>query len=409
MNLSLFIARRYLFSKKKNGAINIISWISVAAIAVGTGALIIVLSGMNGLTTLVQGLYSSFDADLEITPSQGKIIRYTQEEIDKLRELEGIGFVCPVIEDNVLLKYNDRISVARIKGVPGDYVTMTRLDTLIREGSFKVKDERGLYMVLGQGLAYRLGINLNSYFTAITAYSPIRGKAATLNPEENFNEERFYPAGTFSINDDFDFTYVLSDLERTRNLIGYDKNECTAIELSVLKNQDEKKLREKLTEILGNNINIKNKFQQNQILFKTLSSEKLWTFIILAFILLVATFNIIGALSMLIIEKKKDIKILSQLGAGIPLIRNIFMIEGFLITVSGAVIGLIIGLILVVLQKKYGFVSFDEGFIISAYPVEIQYPDFIYILGTVLLIGFFAAIYPIRLFTGKSLKQELYH
>jgi len=407
LNLSLYIAKRYIVSKKSTNAITIISWISVVAIAVGTAALIIVLSGMNGLTGLVQGLYNSFDSDLEVKAVKGKSFIMTEDLNKKIKVINGIQDVGYCIEDKALLKYDEKQTIVTIKGVSKQFESITRFDTLIYEGKYNLRQGNAYSGILGKGVAFRLGVSVTDIFDPITLYSPKRGKSKTFNPEEAFNEYKIYPSALFSINDEFDFKYALVDIDLAKQLFDYADNEISSLEIKCTPGTNLEQTQAELIKVIGKDFIVKNRFQQNEMLFKTLQSEKLWTFIILVFILIVATFNIIGALTMLIIEKKKDIVILNHLGADTKLIRNIFMMEGFLITVIGAVIGLVLGSTLCWLQIKFGFIQFDEGYVVEAYPVKIMWQDFVAIIAVVMLIGFFAAWYPVRIFTNKSLSKEL--
>ena len=402
MNLAVFIAKRYIVSKKSNNAINIISWISVVAVAVGTGALIIVLSGMNGLTKLVENLYSSFDPDIEITASKGKVFLPDSTANEKIKKIKGVKYLCYSIEDNALLKYNDKQAIATVKGVSKEFINISRFDTLVYEGTFTTKKDNAFYGVFGKGLAFRIGVDLKDMFSPLSIYSPKRGKVESLNPEDAFEEIKVYPSGLFSINDEFDFKYLLTDISAARQLFGYEK-EVSAIELGCDANISIVDIQTQVQNILGDKFIIKTKYQQNEVLFKTLQVEKLWAFIILVFILIIGTFNIIGALTMLIIEKKKDISILNNMGADAGLIRKIFMTEGFLITILGAFIGLMLGLLTCWLQQQFGLIRFNEGYVIEAYPIDIRMSDFIAIISVVMLIGFFAAWYPVRIFTNKSI------
>jgi lipoprotein-releasing system permease protein len=404
LKLSLFFAKRYIVSKKSNNAINFISWISVFAISVGTAALIIVLSGMNGLNDLVKGLYNSFDPEIEITAKAGKTFVLNPEKLKSLKELNGIQFLSQTVEDNVLIKYGDHQMVCKVKGVDEYFLPMSRFDTLILDGKFPEKQDN--FTVLGRGLAYRLGLNSNDVFSNVTFYSPKRGNSFSLSPEEAFNEIISIPTGLFSINDEFDFKYALINIKQARELFGYNQ-EISALEIGLQKGADLAETKIQISKILGDSFFVKDRNEQNALLFKTLQSEKLWTFIILSFILVVATFNIIGALTMLIIEKKKDIKILHHMGADVKLIRRIFLTEGILITVLGAVLGLLLGTTLCLLQIQFGFISFEEGFVIDAYPITLKWIDFVIILVTVLSIGFFASWFPVKLFTERTLLQPI--
>jgi len=403
LNVSLYIARRYFIAKKSTNAITIISWISVLAIAVGTGALVIILSGMNGLTGLVETLYNSFNPDIKITSVAGKVFMADDALLLPIRQVNGVASVSKTLDDNMLLKYDNRMQIVRVKGVDENFLLVTRFDTLLAEGNFLAPKANEAQIVMGKGVAYRLGVGLSDMFTPISIYCPKRGHSASINPEEAFNEAKAYPSGTFTINDDFDFTYSLISYETARDILEHPKNSVSALEISLQPGSDLDKVKADIEQITGKALLVQNKFEQNDVLFKTLQTEKLWTFIILAFVLLIATFNIIGALTMLIIEKKKDIKTLSALGADVSLIRKIFMAEGLMIIFIGSTIGILLGYGLCLLQQQYGFIRFEEGYIIDAYPVETRLGDFLAIAVTVLLVGFLAAIYPVRVFTKKNL------
>jgi lipoprotein-releasing system permease protein len=402
LNLSFFIAKRYLISKKSNNAINVISWISIVAIALTTAALIIVLSAMNGLTNVVADLYHAIEPDLKITAVNSKYMNNKDDLLSKLNSVAGVKHISFSIEENALIKLDDRQAIITIKGVDSEFKKLTHFDTVVTDGIYRFKYNNQFYGVFGRGVAGRLGINVNDFVSPISIYAPVRGKVDGINPEDAFNKISISPAGIFSLNDDFDFKYVLIDLEAAQQLFDC-KNAFSTIELGIEDKAELLAVQKKLQTALGNNYQIKNRYQLNDVLFKTLETEKLWTFLILAFILVIATFNIIGALTMLIIEKKKDIKTLYNLGADQKFIRTIFMQEGFLITSVGAFIGLIIGLIICVLQQQFHLVSFDDQSVIAYYPIDLQLKDFIWILGVVMGIGFLAALYPVRVFTKNDL------
>ncbi len=399
MNVPFFIAKRYLISKKSHNAINIISGISVGGICIGTMALVIVLSGFNGLSALVQSLYNSFDPDIEITIKRGKTFEIDRPELQKIRQMSDIAYFTEVMEGNALLKYNDKQSIAIVKGVSNDFKKMSGFDTLVREGDFNISKSN---IILGKGLAYILQAGPNNLFTPLSIYAPKRGNTTSLNPEDGLNELKCYPAGLFSISDEFDNQYVIMNIDKARTLLDY-KKEVTSIELGLKKGSNIEKVQAEIIQSLGDLYTVKNRHQQNEMLYKTLKSEKLWVFIILIFILIVATFNVIGSLTMLIIEKKKDISILSSMGADMLLIRRIFLFEGLLITIIGATSGLVLGLLICWIQIHFSVVKFSEGYVVDAYPMEIQYNDILIIVAAVLLIGLFAAWYPVRVFTKKQL------
>lgn len=400
MNFPFFIAKRYLVSKKSNNAINIISGISVAGVCIGTMALIIVLSAFNGLSDLVQTLYSSFDADIEITVKQGKTFLLSPEQVNGLKSINGVAHYVEVVEGNALLKFDEKQCVATIKGVSEEFQPMSHFDSLLTEGAFNLKKNN---IVIGKGVSYRLQSG-SEVFTPVSVYAPKRGSVSTFDAEGGLNELKMYPSGVFSINDEFDDKFVLMNIEKARTLFDY-TNEVTAIEIGLNPNTDAEKIQEQIANVLGANYTIKNREQQNELLYKTLKSEKLWTFIILVFILLIATFNVIGSLTMLIIEKKKDILILSNIGAGTHLIRKIFLTEGMLITFVGALLGVVLGVFVCWLQIQFSLVRFSEGYVVDAYPIKFEVLDFVAIISVVLLIGFVAAWYPVRVFTKRHLEM----
>jgi len=372
------------------------------AIAITTAALIIVLSTMNGITSLVADLYHAMEPDLKITAVNSKYMSDKDELTKKIKSIAGINGISYSIEENALMKLDDRQAIITVKGVDNDFKKITHFDTVVTEGTYRFKYNNQYYGVFGRGVAGRLGINVNDFVSPISIYAPIRGKTEGINPEDAFNKLSISPAGIFSLHDDFDFKYVLIDLEAAQQLFDC-KNAFSVIELTVEDKNELQTIQEKLQASLGNDYQIKNRYQLNDVLFKTLETEKLWTFLILAFILVIATFNIIGALTMLIIEKKKDIKTLYNLGADQKFIRNIFMQEGFLITSVGASSGLVIGLIICILQQQFHLVTYDEGGIVPYYPIELQLKDFLWVLGVVMAIGFLAALYPVRVFTKNDL------
>jgi len=351
------------------------------------------------MSALVLSLYNSFDAEIEITTRQGKTFDPNSPEIQSLKKIDGIAYYTEVVEGKALLKYNDKQSIATIKGVSADFQKASGFDTLVREGVFNIQKNNS---VIGRGISHILQTSPNDVFTPISVYAPKRGNTNSINPEEGLNELKTYCAGVFSINDEFDNNYVIMNIDKARELLDY-TSEITSIELTLNPGINKEQIQKQMNLALGDNYEIKNREQQNALLYKTLSSEKLWTFIILVFILIIATFNVIGSLTMLIIEKKKDITILHNMGAGRKLIRRIFLIEGMLITLIGAGSGLLLGVLICWAQIRFSLIKLTEGYVVDAYPVEIRLTDILWILGAVVLIGFSAAWYPVRMFTKKHL------
>ncbi len=402
MNLSFFIAKRYLISKKSNNAINVISWISIIAISLTTAALVIVLSAMNGLTGIVANLYNAIEPDLKITSLNSKYILNRIEIENKIKTIPEINAISFSLEENALIKLDDKQAVITIKGVDENFKNLTHFDTVIREGVYRFEYNNQFYGVFGKGIANKLGININDFISPISIFAPKRGKFEGINPDDAFTKINISPAGVFSLNDDFDYKYVFIDLKAAQSLFDC-KDEISMIEVNVSDKSKIDEIQKNLKLSLGPNYSIKNRYEANDVLFKTLEIEKLWVFLILAFILVIATFNIIGSLTMLIIEKKKDIKTLYNLGADQQFIKSIFMKEGFLITFVGALSGLFIGLVVCIAQQHFHFIKFDEQYVISYYPIEMELKDFVWILSVVMTIGFLAALYPVRIFTKNDL------
>jgi lipoprotein-releasing system permease protein len=380
-----------------------ISWISVGAIAVTTGALIVILSAMNGLTSTVADLYNAFEPDLKITASQGKYFEADDKFLKNIRSVEGVKLISMTLSDKALIKNGDFQSLVSVKGVDSNFNQLTKIDLSIVSGAYTLNDFKRQSIILGRGVANQLQVNINEFSNELSLFSPVRGKEVGLNPMDNMNQVYCSPSGIFSLNDDLDYQFVFVSIETAKNLFDIPEK-ISALEISCEKNQKED-VQKILQQKLGSDFIVKNRYQLNDTLFKSLETEKLATFIILAFILVIATFNIIGALTMLIIEKKKDIKTLYSMGASITLIRNIFMREGLLITGIGAIIGLLLGLIVCWIQIQFHLVQFGDDFIIPYYPIVLQLKDFLWIFGLIMLIGFLAALYPVRVFT----KMDLVH
>lgn len=403
MSISFYIAKRYLVSKKSNNAITIISWISIIAIAVTTGALVVILSAMNGLTGTVANLYNAFEPDIKVSIAKGKYFQADDALLQKIKAIKGVGLISKTLSDKALVKNIDKQALVSIKGVDLNFNRITKIDSSIIDGFYGLNETGKSNILLGRGIANQLSVNMNSFVTELSLFSPLKGKNSGLNPEDNLNQVYCKPSGIFSLNDELDFQYAFVSLETAKKLFDT-PDKVSALEIACDESATEE-VQAALKNLLGDGYIIKNRYQLNDVLFKSLETEKLATFIILAFILVIATFNIIGALTMLIIEKRKDIKTLYSLGADISLIRNIFMREGFLISGVGAGIGLLLGLGVCWMQIQFHLVKFGSEFIVPYYPIEMQLQDFVWIFGLIMLIGFFAALYPVRVFT----KMDLIH
>ena len=398
MRFPLFIAKRYLISKKSHNLINIISFISMAGITVGTMALIIVLSVFNGFEHVIKSLYHTFDPDLEITAKQGKTFHFSGFPSKDISSIPGVYQLVQVVEEDALLKYNDRQYIGKIKGFSENYKMVSALDTMIMYGNFVLQEGNTNFAVVGSGVGWFLGINLRDVKHLLSVYVPRRGNASSFSMENAFNNRVIHPAGIFSVQQDIDDQYVLVPLRFVRDLMNY-TDEVTAVEVYLKKGADEEKVQKKIEQIAGEKFYVKNRNQQNATLFKVMKSEKLAVFLILVFILILASFNMIGSVSVLIVEKKKDIAVLKSMGADKKTVSRIFFNEGLIISFIGTILGLLLGFVILYLQQHYGFLSLGGGegaFVIDAYPVNMKLTDFIYVFLTVQLIGMIASWYPVK-------------
>ena len=378
-------------------------------ITIGTMALIVVLSVFNGFEKLVISLFNTFNPDLVITVKEGKTFNSNEFPSEKVKNIPGVVYFTEVVEENALLKHKAKQHIVTIKGVSEDFEKMSRLDTMVIDGDFILENEGRSFTVIGAGVAYYLGANPKDFTNPISVYIPRRTKSTSLNFENAFNNQLILPSGVFSVQQDFDINYIIVPLEFARELLEYN-DEVTSIELGLEQDADTDEIQSEIQNILGEHFLVKNQFQQQELLYKIMKSEKLAIFLILSFILLIATFNVIGSLSMLILDKKKDIAVLSSMGANKKLIKRIFLIEGLLISVIGAILGLTFGGILCWLQQRFGIISLGPGdgsFVVDAYPVQTQILDFVYVFITVFLIGLAATLVPVKQISKKYLNQKL--
>jgi len=413
MNFPLFVARRYLFAKKSHNAINVVTAISAIGVGMGAMALVVVLSVSNGFNDVVESLFNSFDPDLKVVLNEGKSFSADTPQIKGLTKLAGVADYAEVVEENALLKYADRQHVGIMKGVGLNYSGMSGIDTMLVEGTFKLKHGDINLAVVGQGVAYKLGVGI-SFADPIFIYLPKRGEGYTLNPEESFNKGYVYPSAIFSIPPEFDAKYIIVPIELARKLLDY-TNEVTSLEIKVKKGANPEDVQELVARQLGPKYKVLNRYQQNEVLYRIMKSEKVVAFLILAFILLVASFNVIMSLSLLVIEKKHDAAILAGLGATTKTIERIFLLEGWLISTIGALAGIALGLAICFAQQQFKLLTLSGSgsFVIDAYPVKIIWSDIAIVFATVLTIGFAAAKIPIwfsrkRLFSDESIQNELH-
>lgn len=408
MNLPFYIAKRYLFSKKSHNAINIISGISVCGVALATLALVCTLSVFNGFQELVATFFTAFDPELKITASQGKVFDAQEERITRLRELPGIAVFTESLEENAMLQYKDKQAMVVIKGVEDNFEDLTAIDSILYgRGQFKLHDEVVNYGVMGMQLVSVLGSGV-SFVDPVEVYAPKRGEKVNMaNPSSSFTQDYlFSPGVVFAVNQQkYDASYVITSLDFARNLFGYE-TEVSSVELKLKPGQDTRKVKEEIKRILGEDFIVLDRYEQQADVFRIMEIEKLISYFFLTFILVIACFNVIGSLSMLIIDKKQDVQTLRDLGASDRLIMRIFLFEGRMISLFGAVIGIVLGLLLCFIQQQFGVISLGstaDSFVVNAYPVSVHWQDVVLIFFTVLLVGFLAVWYPVRYLSKRLL------
>lgn len=407
MYFPLFIARRYLLSKKKHNAINLISAISAFGVMGGSIAFILVLSVFNGFESVVLSLFNAFQADIRITALQGKTFVLPDAQRKEIESVPGVAHYFEVIEEVALLRYQEKQHIATLKGVGEGYRAMTGLDTMIYAGEFVLNAQGVTRGVIGAGVAYKLGAAVFDLQNPVEVYMPNR-TAAIGDMASSFTQEQIFPAGIFSVQQEIDNQYVILPLSFMRELLDYEQ-EVTSIELGLRPGTGNRNVKARLTQILGDQYVVQDKFEQQAMLYKIIRSEKWAIFAILAFILVLAIFNVIGSLTMLILEKKKDIAILQTMGANNQIVRRIFLLEGVQISLFGVVAGLLIGGILAWLQQTYGLIAIGAGdtLVIDSYPVKMVWTDFVLIFFTVMSIGFLAAWLPVHRLSRQTIEYKL--
>lgn len=410
VNTAFYIARRYLFAKKSTNAINIISAISAVGVFVGSTALIIILSVFNGFEEVVLNMFNTITPQILIEPAKGKTFDPNTVYLQALRNDKAVFSYTEVLSENALVRYNEKQSPAIIKGVSSDFLKNKSLDTVMLEGHFVLENKNGANAVVGSALQAYLGINPSDPFEQLQIYSPKKGvSASSINPMDDFTVLSVPPAGVFEIQQDFD-NLVIVPLSFARQLLGEEKK-VSAIEINVNDGVDAEKFKQQIEEKLGGAYQVKNRVQQNQALYNVLGSEKWMVYIILTFILIIAIFNIIGSLTMLVIDKLKDIAVLNSLGAGKKLIKRIFLAEGMMITLTGCIFGLLIGFLFCLLQQHYGWVKMGESnlLISNAYPIAFKWKDFVLVFLTVSFFSFIASALASNLSVKKidHLNQDL--
>lgn len=399
MKLPLFIAQRYLLAKKSHNLINIITWISIVSVGVAAFAMIFVLSVFNGFNVVISDSIHKLSPDLRITAETGKTVNLRDFPFDKIKNVKNVDFVLPTITEDALFRNADKQQIGQIKGVPEEYEEIERINGTIAGGKgLQLHREEYNFGTPGSGMAYYLGINPNRPYSMIQVYVPRRGNASSFSIENSFNNGQLFVNHVFSTQQEIDDQLILAPYQWLSDMIGYDSL-ASAVEVFVSANGNDAVHRvatakKEIQKILGPEYKVDDQYEQQATLYKMMKSEKLAVYMILTFILIMATFNVVGSLSMLIIEKKKDTLTLRAMGADNALIHSIFLNEGTLISIVGGIIGLILGIIAVLLQQYVGIIRLGDGtgnYIVDYYPVALKLVDVIVVLATITVIGGIAA------------------
>lgn len=408
MNFPFYIARRYLFSKKSTNAINVISGISVVGVAVASMALVVTLSVFNGFHDMVASFFTQLDPQLKITPAKGKTAASNDSTLMRIRQLDEVAVATDVLEDQALAVYGDRQQMVTIKGVDDNYDKLTHIRQILEgDGDYALHAADMNYGILGLGVAYQLGIGY-TYREPLKIYAPRReGQINMTNLQDGFVEDELYSPGVlFSIKQGkYDKRYIITAIQFTRNLFDRD-GELTSLELRLKPGSNFERVKAKVQEMAGTRFVVRDRYEQQEDTFRIMKVEKLMAYIFLTFILVIACFNIIGSLSMLMIDNRNDVVTLRNLGASDRQIIRIFLFEGRMISAIGAVIGIAIGLLLCLLQQQFGLIglgSTEGSFVVDAYPVSVHPWDIVVVFFTVLAVGFISVWYPVHYFAKRLL------
>lgn len=403
MRFTIRIAWRYIFSKKSTNAINIISGISMLGIIIGSASLIIILSAFNGFESLVLKLYSSFYPDITITAAEGKVFIPDEELLKQISEIDGVEFISKSLEENALLAYDKQEHIATIKGVDNYFKEVTAVDDSVIIGDYFLtyqsfgKDVE--CAILGLGIAAMLDVAIGIDYPPVQVFMPRRTTVSSFNPRNTFIQKGIKAAGAFRIQQDFDSKYVITSFEFISELLEYHDGQVSALEIKTENHANVERIRNEIQKITGEKLIVKSRFMQNEFLYKVMRNERWVVYLILTFILIIAAFNMIGSISMLVIDKRKDIAIIRSLGATEKSIRNIFFIQGILQTLVSIFIGFTLATILCLIQMYYGIIAIPGtgSFVVTAYPIDLKLMDYIYIFITIIIIGSIASYLPATL------------
>lgn len=394
VNFPLLIARRYLFAKRSTNAINIITGISVVGIAIGTAALVLVLSVFNGFEDLLSGLFGHFNPQIKVTPAKGKTFEADSLMLTRLKAVQGIQYLSETLEEIAFFEYEGSQDFGVLKGVDEVFARVNNIDSTVREGEYRLEIEDRNCVVLGAGVRNKLSVNVENVLAAMTVYMPTDEPGGVL--DKPFKTRLVYPTGTFAIQQDFDNQYALTNIAFMRDLLEVPPGTVSSLEIRCAPGTSVSGVKEQLHAILGEGFTIKDEYEQNEAFFKVMKLEKWMGFAITSLMLILMAFNTIGALWMIVLDKQKDISILKSMGATDRSIHRIFLFEGLLLTLLGMGIGLVLAIALYFIQIHYGIVTIPQGFLVESYPIAMRAGDFIPVVLTVLGIGLLAALLPAR-------------
>ncbi len=387
MNFPLYIAKRYIFSKSKNNAINIITRIASGGIIVGAMALFIVLSVFSGLRVFSLSFSNDFDPDFKVNPKSGKSFEISANQEKQLKNINGIASFSKVIEERVLFSFGEKQQVTYIKGVDSNFVHVNKASQKLFNGTwFKPKT---IQVVVGYGISQKLSLGLYDFNSQLEVFVPKPGKGNIENPDEAFNKSVIIPVGIYAINEELDSKYVFADLGLTQELLEYKPNQVSGIEFKTKPNSDEDAIRTEIAKILNNKVEVKNRAELNATLYKMLNTENIAVYLIFTLVIIIALFNLIGALIMMVLDKKANLKTLYNLGTEVKDLRKIFLLQGTLLSVFGGIIGLVLGIIVVVIQQQFQLIMITESL---AYPVVFSIQNVLIVFGTIVTLGFIASL-----------------
>ncbi len=388
MNFSLYIAKRYLFSKSSNNAINIITAIAAIGVVVGAMSLFIVLSGFSGLKKFSLQFTDEFDSDLKILPKSGKTITFSEAQKVQLQNMEGVQNISKNIEERVFLHYKGKNHIAYIKGVDSNYGKVTKLDSIMYFGEWFVPNEHQVVVGLSTMAKLSMGVNDYSNFLEIYVPKPGTGQLNALDPSEAFNKENVIVSGVYQVNEDLDSKYVFADLNFARNLLSLDSNKVSSLEIKLSPTANEETVRANIEKVFPDGVAIKNRIQQNDALYKMLNTENVAVYLIFTLVLIIALFNVIGSIIMMVLDKRKNIKTLYNLGASLKEIRRIFFLQGTLMTLLGGITGIFLGILAVLAQLQFEFVSITSTL---PYPVALKPINIVIVFATISVLGILAS------------------